>query len=89
MDCKLYVIPKRDPLELAIDRYLAEDVEEFALHVAIARAIFRDFPELVQAKSFPSHLKAAYEGNPDKLSIPDPFRPEARAKARKEFDRRA
>jgi hypothetical protein len=71
------------------------DIENFANNLEAARAMFREYPELVQAESFPEPYRSAfikvYEYDPDYetdlnvggLHISDP------AEAEKEWDERA
>ena len=83
----LKLVQKRAPIEDQVDHWVAEEITLFAWYVAIARAISRDSPELLQGKSFPKHLKAAYarfyDDDPDTYQVEDPFTPEAREEARR------
>lgn len=82
----MFVVPR--VTEAVIDQYMANELGEFSWYIAVARAMLRDYPELVQSKNFPKDLKAAYRnycerGNPEDEGYYDPRRPEARKEARK------
>ena len=82
----LKLVPKPAPIEDQVDRWMQESHAEFAWYVAIARYVVQKYPDLVQAKRFPQHLKAAYRAeygdNPEGLSLEDPYTPDAREGAR-------
>jgi hypothetical protein len=44
----------------ALDNLLYEDLGPAALHLETARGIWQNYPELVEAATFPEHLKEAY-----------------------------
>lgn len=62
---KLGVIPRRSDLPAGLvqelrGHMLQFQLSDFASHLEVARAIWRQYPELVEAHTFPEHLRVAY-----------------------------
>jgi hypothetical protein len=57
-----------------IQRLVDIEMESFAFNLSVARALWRKFPSLVQAKKFPEELACAIEGPADlKYNAPVDF----------------
>jgi hypothetical protein len=61
-------------IEQAVNGRVESDLAQFAIHLASTRAIWRQYPEMVEADQFPPHLVGPYHSefpgdDPDDLDV--------------------